>query len=130
MTSMSRTVSLSFTVLLATAPATLVAAGARGAAPARVEYGEAFTVERDRTVSLPDFDMTFHLHGHKDVGEGESSPLIVHVVYKVNGRKRPFTVNLQPDSRASGKSWNWAKYRFTLLDYQYNAWMRLVVRRR
>jgi hypothetical protein len=115
-------------LLLATAPVAMAGPADGGA---QGEYGKPFKIKRDKTVSFPDFDLTFHLHSHKDVrAGGPSSPLLVYLFYKVDGRKKPITVSLHPESGPAGRTWEWSKYRFTLLAYEYNQWMRLVAKKK
>ena len=81
--------------------------------------------------------MTFESHGHKRVYENQGSPLVVRVSYwrvaKVGEdleSRDPLgkeSHNLGPP--ATGQSWRWRDYHFTLGDYEYNQFMVLDVQR-
>lgn len=76
----------------------------------------------------PGARMTFVGHSHKNVEPGEQSPLMVAVEYMARGapaERRERNVG----SEDGPQRFEWRDYRFTILDYGYNDWMRLSIER-
>jgi hypothetical protein len=91
------------------------------------ELGKMVRVKRGETVVFPEFQMIFDSHSHKSARAGETSPLIVYLYFITSGRREPFPLTLDVDDHGTAK-WKWRKYRFTLVDYDYNKWMKLIVK--
>jgi hypothetical protein len=122
---MTKTISTAiFTLILALVEPALTA----HAKPASIkgELGKVVTVKQGETVSFPEFKMTFDSHSHKDVGPGSASPLIVYLHYLTPGRRQAFAATVAAEPSGAAK-WSWKKYRFTLVAYEYNRWMKLMV---
>jgi hypothetical protein len=117
-------------LFVAGVPAAMAAPSDAGVQTAQGEYGKAFTIKRGKSIVFPDFAMTFLSHSHKDVAAGQSSPLIVYLKYKTNGRSKDFPVSLNPKDGVASRTWEWSKYRFTLGTYEYNKWMKLIVKKK
>lgn len=83
-------------------------------------------LSRGQTVTLPDgVQLKFSGHSHKDVGPGDSSPLIIRGVLTRAGKQRgeEFSLNLYTeDGRVF---WLDEVLGFELVDYEYDDWMRV-----
>jgi len=114
-----------FALTIAVAGLTSTAYG--GKATVQGELGKLVKVKKGETLVFPEFQMTFDSHRHKSVAAGQSSPLIVYLTFVTSKRREPFPLTLDVDDRGTA-TWKWRKYRFTLVGYDYNRWMKLIVR--
>ena len=86
---------------------------------------ETVLIEKGHTVKLSDgAQLTFHAHGHKRTRPGQVSPLIIHGAFRApGGTQQEFSFNLFTDEDRSFFLQD--RYRFALLDHQYDHSMRL-----
>jgi len=114
-----------FTLMIAMAGLTSTAHGKK--ATVHGELGKLVKLKRGETLVFPEFQMTFDSHSHKSVSAGQSSPLIVYLTFITSKRREPFPLTLDVEDRGTA-TWKWRKYRFTLVGYDYNRWMKLIVK--
>lgn len=89
----------------------------------RVLARQPIQLRRGETARIHDREVTFHSHGHKMVEAGTESPLLVRVAF--DGRDE-HTYSLFPSRKAV---FHWQDLRFTLVAYEYDSQMELVVDR-
>ncbi len=83
-------------------------------------------VERRSEVPLAEgVSLVFEGHSHKSVGPETESPLMVALTYRVGTQSIESNLNLFPPREAE---WQWERWSFRLVDYDYGAWMELEVR--
>jgi hypothetical protein len=94
----------------------------------RLEKGEsrAFTVKKGERISLDAHtDMRFDSHSHKRTRAGQSSPLMLNLVFLEDGapvEAKTFSLHLKEE-----RSFSWRNFRFELMDHQYDQSMTLKV---
>lgn len=83
-------------------------------------------IVRGATLRLPDgVALRFSGHSHKDIGPGESSPLMVSGAVTRAGEARAEEFSLNLHTEHSRIFWLQDELAFELVDYAYGEWMRL-----
>ncbi len=84
---------------------------------------------RGKSFELGDGDrVEFTGHSHKRTRQGQTSPLLVHLRWDSPGQEPATdTASLRPPKGL--RTWAWRDLEFTLIDWDYDAWIEVDVRR-
>jgi hypothetical protein len=94
-------------------------------------YMGRFTINKGETIEFyKGTKLTFDRHSHKDMMVGEpTSPLIVRVTYEFKGKREECSFNTEPSSKRE-YDWIWQDFAFYILEYDYDRYMKLLVKLR
>jgi len=86
-------------------------------------------VEAGQSITLGDAARVEFLgHSTKHIDAGERPPLMVALKYHIPG-EAPLSTEFNVGTDDRPQTWTWRDYRLTIVEYVYNAWMRVSVER-
>ncbi len=86
-------------------------------------------VGRGESFELGDGDrIEFSGHGHKRTRPGQTSPLLVHLIWHTPGQE-PVSGSVSLEPSTGDRTWRWRDLELTLADWDYGDWIEVDVRR-
>ena len=86
-------------------------------------------IQINQTIELENgLNIRFDHHSHKTaLEEGVTSPLIIYMSYKYQGKIYDHLGHNSTPNNSHPWGWEWKKFSFTVLEYEYNESMKLKV---